>query len=569
MSHKIFNVGTIVVLIFQFVQLSISNKLPPNFDEQPNGNGPTFPLKHFLSIDINGKDTNPLLGPNNKPPSKILRLPKGPDGFLPMNQHGKGVPAKRVDIENLPPPLPFENMQRIPLQKVMSRRQKLLNSGDWCEYRRLKSQIQTKTVSFSSAAGIAFDATSGNYVQSLTDYDDVEYVGNITIGTPPQSFRVVLDTGSANLWIPDNSCGESSDVVSCAKECTYNIKLCNYLCDAVCCDKTWAPTTTTASGVKLAKKKVARQYPDMFLDDGPPGAPAGFFKRYKRQTSNTENACSTKAKFNSKASSTYVKDGANFTLFYGSGSSSGFLGVDTVTFLSGNSSLTVPNTTFGQATNMAQTFAAQPIDGILGLGFQALAANNVVPPLINAINQNLLAESLFTVWLAGNGGNTTIGGAFTYGSIDTEHCSSEIFYRNLTSASYWQFKMGAVSIGNYINKTGWDVISDTGTSFIGAPQEIADGIAKAAGAAYSSQYDAYLIDCNATIPALVLKIGGNNFSINSNEMIVGSGGLCELALFAYQSSGSPAWILGCPFIRDWCQIHDIGNKRIGFAKALL
>jgi hypothetical protein len=61
----------------------------------------------------------------------------------------------------------------------------------------------------------------------------------------------------------------------------------------------------------------------------------------------------------------------------------------------------------------------------------------VVPPLINAINQNLLNESIFTVWLAGSSSNSSTGGAFTYGSLDTEHCSDEIFYQPLSSATYW------------------------------------------------------------------------------------------------------------------------------------
>lgn len=71
--------------------------------------------------------------------------------------------------------------------------------------------------------------------------------------------------------------------------------------------------------------------------------------------------------------------------------------------------------------------------------------------------------------------------------------------------------MSSITIGNYTNKNGWEVISDTGTSFIGAPKEIADAIAKAAGANYDSKYDAYLIDCKAKIPDLVLKIAGSVF----------------------------------------------------------
>uniref|UniRef100_A0A8C0RNQ4 Cathepsin D n=1 Tax=Canis lupus familiaris TaxID=9615 RepID=A0A8C0RNQ4_CANLF len=89
--------------------------------------------------------------------------------------------------------------QRIPLHKFTSVRRTMTELGGPVEDLIAKGPI-------SKYAQGAPAVTGGPIPEMLRNYMDAQYYGEIGIGTPPQCFTVVFDTGSSNLWVPSIHC---------------------------------------------------------------------------------------------------------------------------------------------------------------------------------------------------------------------------------------------------------------------------------------------------------------------------------------------------------------------------
>ncbi|KAH7716181.1 aspartic protease [Aphelenchoides avenae] len=167
------------------------------------------------------------------------------------------------------------------------------------------------------------------------------------------------------------------------------------------------------------------------------------------------------------------------------------------------------------------------------------------------------------------------GGLITYGALDTKNCDSQWNYVPLSSLGYWQFSISGVQIGSYKSTRKQEAISDTGSSWLGGPPDQVDAIVGAIGATYNFDQGTYTVECDAkNLPDIVFVIGGNRYAIPQKEYILDVGlGNNECAVTLWEINGIGAdgqvldWALGDTFIRTYCNAYDVGQKRIGFAKA--
>ncbi|KAJ1121258.1 hypothetical protein NDU88_009371 [Pleurodeles waltl] len=95
-----------------------------------------------------------------------------------------------------------ECLVKVPLRKGKTLRDRLREKGLLSEF------LKTHKINPGNKYFPNFAAQVAS--EPMTNYMDVSYYGTISIGTPPQEFNVIFDSGSSNLWVPSVYCSSSA-----------------------------------------------------------------------------------------------------------------------------------------------------------------------------------------------------------------------------------------------------------------------------------------------------------------------------------------------------------------------
>jgi saccharopepsin len=221
---------------------------------------------------------------------------------------------------------------------------------------------------------------------------------------------------------------------------------------------------------------------------------------------------------------------------------------------------------FAEATEEpGLAFAFGRFDGILGLGYDTISVNHIVPPFYNMIDQGLLDDPVFAFYL----GDTSDESEAVFGGVDEAHYTGKMTYLPLRRKAYWEVDLDSIKFGDgsvELENTG--AILDTGTSLIALPSDLAELLNKEMGAkkGYNGQYT---VECEKrdSLPDMSFTLSGQEFTITPYDYILEVQGSCISSFFGMDFPGDPLIILGDAFLRKWYSVYDLGKGRVGLAKS--
>lgn len=322
----------------------------------------------------------------------------------------------------------------------------------------------------------------------MSNNRELEFLAEIKIGTPAQSFWLDPDSGSADLWVKGADC-----------------------------------TSSSCGG-------------------------------------------SSRTRYNQGKSSTYkdTPGSKKFSLQYGIGGVSGRLVRDNVRL----GSVRMPGMTIGLADKVSSDFANDPADGILGLGYRAIASEHQKPFIVRAAEQNHLSRAIVSFAFGRRLSGTDGKSEMRVGAVNRALYSGRTSWYPVTQQAYWQFafdSFGAVGKGGVQRSEG---IIDTGTSLIAMPSEDADAFwADVPDSQFDEDSGTYTYPCSTQLNTLLRMPGGQSISLNEKDINLGTDGVgsprCVGAIVAANTPGQT--IFGLAFLKNIYTVLDFGQNRIGLA----
>ncbi|KAF7350721.1 Asp-domain-containing protein [Mycena sanguinolenta] len=296
----------------------------------------------------------------------------------------------------------------------------------------------------------------------LTNFMNGQYYAEIQLGTPPQTFKVLLDTTSSNLWVPSTGC--------------------------------------------------------------------------------TSIPCRLHARYISSASTSYKANGSTIAIPHATGDLiNGFVSTDILAI----GDLKIHNQDFVEATKEdGMALALAKFDGILGLAYNTISVNGIVPPFYNMIAQDLIDEPVFSVRL----GSDDDGGEVTLGGIDQGAYTGTIQYVPVRRRGVWEVELGAFTFdGDNLDLENTGAVIDTRTSFIVLPIDIAEMVHTQIGA-QKSLNGQYFVDCEQipALPDVSFTFGGKKYPLKASDYIVKVAGMCMSSFKGkdINDTGGSLWLMG-------------------------
>ncbi|KAH9923776.1 protease [Epithele typhae] len=278
----------------------------------------------------------------------------------------------------------------------------------------------------------------------------------------------------------------------------------------------------------------------------------------------TTTDCAQKAQYHPERSSTSQRHDNEFgRIRYQDGSTaSGSIFTDTVTV----AGISVKNQGFAAVDSISDELAHRPIDGVIGLGYPALAKMGQTPFINNARAQGSIKHAEFGLRITDTTSELEIG--FQSG----DKCTDDPEVHPVTGESgYWQISNGMLGRGLHVYAHDFSAVIDSGTTLIyGPPADVAKFYKSVEGAElwdesngfYSFPCDEAPSDAHFQFDQGWRTISAENFNFGQIDETTCIGAIVGRDM----GLGKKTWVLGDSFLKNVYAAFSFETNEVSFCR---